>query len=376
VREAFYIDPTVIFLNNGSFGATPRCVLEASWEWQRELEKQPVNLLVRRAEQLLVDSKQPLATLLGCLATELAWIQNVTFGVNQVAHSLDLGPGDKVLLNNHEYGAVSRTFRYLSLQKGFELCEAALPQDLSNPQQVIDTLVAATDSSTKVWVVSHVTSASALLFPIQEIMQAARRFPGLKVLVDGAHAAGQVPIDLDQLKPDFYVGTLHKWLFCPKGTSFLYVAPQHQASIKPLVIGWNYEPHYATKESQWIYTVQMLGTRDISNFLAVPAALEFSARNPRNLCVNAISSFRKRLGTNFPEAGYSCPLQMVSLKLPSSCNEQELHQWLWSRHKIEVPVHRIGPQAYLRPSFQIYNRQEELESLSQALCTYFGLDLM
>lgn len=376
MREAFYVDPTVVFLNNGSFGATPRCVLEACWEWQREMEKQPVNMLVRRAEQLLLDSKAPLAQLIGCQVSDLAWVQNVTLGVNQIAQSLELGPSDTVLMNNHEYGAVARTFRYLSREKGFQLREAVLPSELISPDQVVESLVAHTDASTKVWVVSHITSASSLLFPVEEIMQAAKRFPGLKVLVDGAHAPGQVALKLDQLKPDYYVGTLHKWLFCPKGTSFVYVAPEHQASIKPVIIGWNYEPHYATKESQWIYTVQMLGTRDISNFLAVPTALEFAERNSRSLCVTAISSFRKRVAAHFPEAGYSCPLQMVSLKLPSTCDEVELHEWLWNRHRIEVPVHRIGEQAYLRPSFQIYNRQAELESLSQALCTYFGLDML
>lgn len=370
----FSVRSDVTFLNNGAFGATPRAVQELHFEWQRELERQPIDFLARRAEGLVLQSKEALAEALGCGADHLAFVSNVTFGTNQVVQCLDLGPGDEVVYNQHEYGAVIRMLEVLSQRRGFSLRVAQLPLGPLSSQAVVTAYTSQSGPATKLWVVSHVTSASALWLPVEELLQAARQYSHLRVLVDGAHAPGQIPLHLGQLRPDFYVGTLHKWFFCPKGTSFLYVDPKHWEQIQPMIIGWNHRPVVAPKELAWIYNVQMLGTRDITNYLVVPAGLEYAKRHPRQDCQQALQELIEAAAPDFgaPYAGQPNRLQMVCLALPPDWDEAHLHQWLWSEHKIDAPCHRVGQQAFVRPSFQLYNDRAQLHELLTRLREYPG----
>ena len=373
--DLFLLDPKVTFLNHGSFGATPRCVLENQQHWQREMERQPVDFFDRRIDPLLAQAKRGLADLLHAEPEELAWVTNVTWGVNVVAHSLGLAAGDEVLLSDHEYGAVYRTFLYLSRRLGFSLKVAHLPAPLARPQQVVESVAAHISPATRLIVVSHITSPSGLLMPVADIIGMARQ-KGILTLIDGAHAPGQIDLDLSALGADFYVGNLHKWLSAPKSSAFLYVSPPHQARISPLVVGWAYEPKAPLPPSmpEWVALTEMLGTRDLSAFLAIPAALEFHARHHgpqvRAACRQQIQSWLEGLSDWAPRAGFPCPLQMGALLLPQGLDGARLNRWLWEEHRVEVPCPQVGERFYLRASYHSYNRPADLERLTALLRTF------
>ena len=366
----FFLDPDVTFLNHGSFGATPRPVMEVYQNWQREMEREPVDFFCRRSQNLIVEAKAPLCEFLGCQPENLAFVTNATTGTNIVAWSLALKAGDEVLLNDHEYGAVYRNFLYLSERFGFTLKVVPLPVPLESPEQVVEALFEAVTEATRVIVMSHITSPSALLLPVEQVIARARE-RGILTLIDGAHAPGHIDLHLEKLGADFYVGNLHKWLSAPKGAAVLYVDPRHHDKIQPLLVGWAYHPPVKSVEAHWIALTQQVGTRDLSSFLSVPAALKFHQEYhnepQRAVFRQQIQEWLNAVAPDLPAAGYRCPLQIGAVMLPLDWNEDKLHNWLWENQRIEVPVQRVGRRAYLRPSFNSYNRPEQLAQLSQAL---------
>ena len=240
LKDQFLLDPDVIFLNHGSFGATPKPVFEVYQDWQRELERQPVEFLDRRFAERMAASRTVLADYLGTQRDDLVYVTNATVGVNIVARSLELGPGDEVLTTDHEYGACDRTWRFLAGKQGFAYMCQAIPVPIATPDAFVEQLWQGVTPRTKVIFLSHITSPTAMTFPITEVCRHARE-QGILTVVDGAHVPGQIHLDLDELGADFYTGNLHKWLCAPKGAGFLYASPEKQSLLEPLVVSWGYE---------------------------------------------------------------------------------------------------------------------------------------
>jgi len=369
LEKYFLLDPQVIFLNHGSFGATPEPVFREYQRWQRELESQPVEFLGRRAPELLAGSRSALAKYLGVVADDLVYVINATIGINIVAHSLELGPGDEVLTTNHEYGACDRTWRFLSRKRGFDY--VTHPVLLSD--EFDENLWTAVTKRTKVVYLSHITSPTSATFPVAEICQKARE-SGILTVIDGAHAPGQIPILLEQLNADFYVGNLHKWLCAPKGAGFLYAHKDVQPLLEPLVVSWGYEAEQPGS-SQFIDHHEMWGTRDISAFLSVPAAIHFHEvhhwDDVRITCHELAREAEMRLGelTGLPSLYPSDHwyAQMATLRLPDDVDVGWLKDELYAVFRIEIPLFEWDGMNWIRISVQGYNTHADIDALLSAL---------
>jgi len=269
LRDLFLLNPQIYYLNHGSFGACPRPVFERYQEWQRELETQPVEFLSRRVPTLLQDAREALASYLNCPAEDLVYFPNPTTAINMVARSLDLSPGDEILTTNHEYGAMDRTWRFIAEKTGAKYINHPFPLPVSSPVDFINQFWKGVTPKTKVVFLSQITSQTALTFPVSEICARARE-DGILTIIDGAHAPGQIHVDLTALGADIYTGACHKWMCAPKGAAFLYASIEIQSWLEPLVVSWGYQAEQPG-ESQFIDYHQWQGTRDIAAFLSVPA---------------------------------------------------------------------------------------------------------
>jgi selenocysteine lyase/cysteine desulfurase len=239
LRREFLLDPEVAFLNHGSFGACPRPVFERYQAWQRELEREPIDFLDRRLPALLDDARGTLAAYVGCSADDLAFVQNATTGVNLAARSFPLGPNEEVLATDLEYGACDLAWEWACRRAGARYVRAPIPLPLREPSEVAEALFAHATERTRAVYVSHVTSTTGLLLPLEEIIARARALD-LVTIVDGAHAPAQVPVDLAALGADCYAGNAHKWLCAPKGAGFLHIRPEHQDRVDSAIVSWGY----------------------------------------------------------------------------------------------------------------------------------------
>ena len=377
LRRYFLLDPSVVFLNHGSFGATPRPVFRAYQDWGRELERQPVEFLGRRFTDLMAGARSSLAAYLGTRAENLVYTQNVTISINIVARSLKLGAADEVLSTDHEYGAMDRTWRFLSKERGFRYINQ--PVSLTSRSDFVESFWSAVTPRTRVIFLSHITSPTAVIFPIEEIIQRARA-AGIITVIDGAHAPGQIPLALDSLGADFYGGNLHKWLCAPKGAGFLYARPEVQNLLKPLVVSWGYEAEMPSA-SQFVDHHEWWGTRDIAAFLAVPTAIQFQQEHAwgrvRSACHALVSEAETRirqltgLPSLYPDDAWFG--QFAAAPLPPSTDVQKLKDWLYNEHRIEVPVIDWHGRKFVRVSIQGYNSPRDVDVLTEALKRFIGI---
>ena len=373
LKSRFLLDPDVIFLNHGSFGACPKPVFEAYQKWQRELERQPVEFLNRRAIGLLAEARARLAAYLGVATDEVVYFPNPTTALNMVARSLDLSPGDEILTTDHEYGAMDRTWRFVCRKTGARYVQQPIPLPVTSHTDFVETFWAGVTERTRVVFISHITSPTALAFPVQEICRRARD-AGLLSIVDGAHAPGQIPLNLATLGADVYAAACHKWLCAPKGSAFLYVRPEVQGMLEPLVVSWGWESERPS-DSQFVDHHEWQGTRDLAAFLSVPAAIEFQAQHDwevvRQHCQTLVQETRWRLNT-LTGLDSICPndqgwfIQMVAIRLPDGDLER-IQRRLYNEFRIEVPVLRWNEEPLLRISFQAYNSQADADALVEAL---------
>ena len=374
IREDFILNPAIHYLNHGSFGATPLPVFEEYQRWQRELEYQPTEFLGRRAPELLAASRQILAEYLGISINDLVYITNATIGLNAVARSLDLGLGDEVLSTDHEYGALDRTWRYLAQKQGFCYTNQPIHVPVISPEKFIEELWQGVTPRTKVIFLSHITSPTALIFPVEQVCRRARQ-EGIITVVDGAHAPGQLPLNLTELGADFYAGNLHKWLCAPKGSAFLAIRPEHQTAVQPLVVSWGWMSDNSTS-SQLINALEWVGTRDISAFLSVPKAIAYQREHNwamiRDACHDLTCDARRRvsditgLDPLSPDSSEWFG-QMISLPLPAHLDGIELHRRLYDEYSIEAPILQWKDHLLLRCSFQAYNGPEDVLALESAV---------
>jgi isopenicillin-N epimerase len=373
-RPLFNLQADAVFLNHGSFGLAPRAVLAAQAALRAEMEAQPVRFLRRQwLQPRLRATAQQLGPFLGADGADLAFVDNATTGVNAVLRSLDFKPGDEILVTDHTYGAVRNTVRYVCARSRACMVEVRLPFPPGSADEIVEAITAALSPRTRLAVLDLVTSVSALVMPVARLA-AACRAAGAQVLVDAAHAPGMVDLDVTALGADWVSANLHKWLFAPKGSGFLWARKEVQADLHPTVISHGFEQGFAN-EFDWT------GTRDPTAWLSLPAALAFyrsmgdgalRARN-HDLAVAAAALLAQRWGTETgaPEdmLGAMAAIRLPGQRAATTEAAHALNNALWERHRIEVPVMAIGPHLWLRISAQIYNELTDYERLAAALAS-------
>lgn len=379
MRDLFLLDPGLVFLNHGSFGACPAEVFEAQLRWQRELERNPVEFLGRRSAGLLREARAALAGFVAASADDLVFVPNATTAVNIVARSLALRPGDEVLATDHEYGACDATWQRVCAERGAVYRRVELPLPFRR-DELVPRMLAAAGPRTRLIFASHVTSTTALIFPLDALCAEARRL-GIATLIDGAHAPGQIPLDLQALGADFYTGNAHKWLCAPKGSAFLHARPEHHERLHATVTSWGYAEAVTGHSGFDAYLgrstlerrLQWQGTRDIAAWLAVPAAIAFHRRPDvaarRAGCHARAVALMHRVAARTglpPIAADDHFAQMVPLPVHTDDGDA-LRRRLFDRHRIEVPVTRHGDRHFVRVSVQVYNADADLARLEEAL---------
>lgn len=372
-KEHFQIRPDITFLNHGSFGACPRPVFDAYQAWQRAIETDPIELLGRRLGELLDNARTQLATYLGTQADQLVFVPNTTMGVNIVARSLSLGPDDEILATDHEYGASDRTWRFLCTQQGMQYKNQHIPLPLESDEEMIEHLWRGVTPRTRVIFLSHITSPTGLIFPIARICQRARA-AGILTVIDGAHAPGQIPLNLDELGADFYIGNCHKWLCAPKGSAFLYAAPERQELLQPLIVSWGWE-NSVPGVSKFQDYFSRTGTDDPSAYLSVPAAISFQREyqwDTVRVACHELARMARQQVSELAGTRAICPdspdwwAQMCCIQLPDG-DAQALQRCLREVWSIEIPVGNWNKMRFLRISIQGYNSVADVERLLTAL---------
>lgn len=366
LRRHFLLDKDMDFLNHGSFGAAPRSVLSAQDAWRAEMERQPLEFLDRRLPGLLRRAAERLGRFIGARGQDVAFVDNATAGANAVLRSLPLRRGDEILLASHAYPAVMSAARHVAREAGASIKEAAVPFQPVNASEITRAFERSITKRTRLAVIDHVTSPTALIFPVREIAALCRP-RGVKVLIDGAHAPGMLDLDVPSLGADWYVGNCHKWLFAPKGCAFLWASRSGQEGLHPAVLSNNYGKGF-TAEFDWC------GTKDPSPWLSIRAALDFygslggAALARRNHGLAVAMGQRLSRAWSAPMPAPSLCGSMVSLQLAGQATEsraKRLHDALW-RRRVEVPVFCRGGRLFLRISAQAYNEPADYDRLERA----------
>ncbi len=380
LKAEYLLDPEVVFLNHGSFGACPRPVFETYQRWQYELERNPVAFIQTRLPVEIEKARCKLASFLGTSCEDVVYFTNPTTAFNMVVRSLDLNPGDEILTTCYEYPAMERTWEYIAHRSGAHLVHQPTPLPLATTEEFIDAFWSGVTPKTRIIFISHIAALIAMIFPVREICQRARQ-AGILTIIDGAHAPGQIPLNLAELDPDFYIGACHKWLSAPKGSGFAYARPGLHTRLEPVVIsfGWatakNSDVARAPDGRSWlVYLNEGQGTRDPSAFLTVPAAIDFQEAHDweqqRARCHDLASRTRQRINelTGLPALCPDSPAffsQMASVSLPKEIMPR-LGERMQER-KIVAPVITQNDQLFLRFSFQAYNDENDANCLVETV---------
>lgn len=375
IKNQFQLAPNVIFLNHGSFGATPKPVMEAYQNWQVRLENQPVQFLGREINELLLEARKVLGSYLNATADDLVFIPNATHGANIIARSLHLSPDDEVLSTNHEYGACDYAWEFACRKNGSSYIRQPIPLPIQSEEETCEQFLKGVTRRTKVIYLSHITSPTALRLPVKQICNRAKE-RGILTVVDAAHSPGQIPVDLQDIGSDVVFGNCHKWMLSPKGAGFLYVRPEIQPMIEPLIVSWGY---HATAEiatgSHFIDYLQWTGTHDPSAYLAVPAAIQFMQENDWDKVQQGCHKLLKNAIERICELVEMEPLypldsdffaQMGIAPLPNS-DLPLLKRRLYDEYRVEVPLIQWEDHQFIRISVQGYNSQEDIDILVCAL---------
>lgn len=386
LRSHWSLDPQVVFLNHGSFGACPTAVLQHQSELRARLESEPVRFLGREVEPLLDEARAALAAFVGADADDVAFVSNATTGVNTVLRGLRFQPGDELLTTDNEYNASKNALDVACAALGAKVVVAKLPWPVTSPESVVDAVMAQVTPRTRLLLVDHITSQTALVLPLAELVRRLRE-RGVETLVDGAHGPGMVPLQLRELGAAYYTGNCHKWLCAPKGAAFLYVRRDLQPALKPLVVSHGHNSP-RTDRSRFRLEFDWTGTHDPTPFLCIPTALRVIGGLvpggwPEVMASNRakVLAARQRLDARLGNAAPLCPESMVGsmacVALPDGFPERPepplyldpLHVRLFDAHHIEVPVTPWprAPRRHLRLSAQLYNTPADYEALGDAL---------
>ncbi len=389
-RHHWLLEDGLAFLNHGSFGACPRAVIEEQVRLRAELERNPVRFLWREIEGLLDAARNELARFVGADAAELAFVPNATTAVNSVLRSFDFREGDEIIVTDHGYNACNNVAAECARRSGAKMITARIPFPIAGPEEAVAAILSAVTPRTRLVLVDHVTSPTALVLPIAEIIRELEP-RGIAVLVDGAHAPGMLPLELRTLRPSFYTGNLHKWVCAPRGAGFIFARRDRQEKLQPAVISHGYNTPRAGR-SPFHDAFDWQGTLDLTAWLTVPAAIRFCesllpggwpalVRKNHDLVCDARRLLCECLGVEPP-----CPDSMLgsmaTLPLPDALREKNagesraviarfdpLQSALLERHRIEVPVVRWGspPRRLLRISAHAHNSRKDYARLADAL---------
>lgn len=373
LKSQFLHDPSITYLNFGSFGSCPKPVFEDYQAWQLLLEREPVQFIAFDGPNYLKHSREALAAYVNCHPDDLVYVTNPTYAINIIAKSLDLKDGDEILSTNIEYGALDRTWDYYCGKHNAKYVRQPISLPVTSKEAIIEQFWKGYNERTKAIFISQITSSTALILPVKEICDMAKE-RGLLTIVDGAHVPAHIPLDLSTLQADVYTGACHKWMMAPKGCSFLYVKRELQSLFDPLAISWGYKAAVPS-HSQFLDYHQMQGTRDFSAFLAVPKAIEFMkehnwwevAAGCRKMVQDNYQRFCDLVGSQ-----PVCPIsdeflgQMCSIPIKTPAPEQ-LQRHLFEHYKIEVPVTRQEQRIFLRYSINAFNTQADLDKLYEAV---------
>ncbi len=371
IRDEFLLDHGFVTVNHGSFGATPKAVLAAQDAWRRQMETQPTRFMRAELPAALRHAAGALAAFLGAAPEDLAFVSNATEGCNAVLRSLRLQPDDEILVLDHVYGAVRNTVRFVCERAGTRLVEVPMPFPRLDSDTLLASLTAAFTPRTRIAVIDHITSVSAMVLPLPEII-ATCHAAGIPILVDGAHGPGQVDIDLTTLNADYYVGNCHKWLMAAKGCGFIWARRDRQADLHPAVISHGYQNGFLA-EFDWT------GTWDPSAFLSVTAALEFHARlggaalraRNANLAAQAAALLAGRLGTE-TASGNAVAGAMALVRLPAAGDQAPALRDALLIAGADAPVQSIADAAWLRLSAHAYNEIQDYEALADRVTQVLG----
>jgi isopenicillin-N epimerase len=372
LASQFNLRRDIVFLNHGSFGACPRPVIAAYRKWQDELESEPVHFFGRRRLPLLAEARAALGKFVNADADDVVFVPNITYGMNIVINSLRFGPDDEILTTDHEYGAINNTWEYHLKRYGGKIVYREVPIPMTTPEAFIEHFWAGVTPNTKAISISHITSATALIFPIAEIIKRARA-AGILSIIDGAHVPGHIDLDLTALDPDFYAANCHKWLCAPKGAGFLYARRDKQDMLEPFVCSWNLSRHTQTG-SRFTNLYENVGTNDPAPWLAVPAAIEFQhAHNwpaVRAACHALGSQIRQEFAgiTGLTPVSDESNLWWNQMALcPVPTGEQYHYHRLWEEFQIEIPVVQWHGHTFLRVAIQAYNTPNDGDRLIEAV---------
>lgn len=384
--QHWLLDPDIIFLSHGAFGACPRPVLEAQNEWRARLERGPVHFFVREMEEPMDAAREALARFVGPDTDDLVFVPNATSGVNAVLRSLHFEPGDELLVTNHEYNACRNAINFVAERSSAKVVVADIPFPICSVDDVMGPILEGVTSRTRLTLLDHVTSQTGLVLPIAKVI-AELNSRGVDTLIDGAHAPGMVPLNIKELQATYYTGNCHKWLCAPKGAAFLYVRRDKQKLIRPLTISHGANSP-RTDRSRFLIEFGWTGTNDPAAFLSVPEAIRFMgsqlpggwrevmARNRAlALAARKVLCAALRIPEPCPEefigsvAGMPLPEAPPNAGLRLPWNEYPLQIQLRAKHRIEVPVipWPAAPKRVLRISAQLYNSLPQYELLAKAL---------
>jgi isopenicillin-N epimerase len=373
MRKKFQIDSKVVFLNHGSFGACPREVFENYQRWQCELERQPVEFIARKSMHLMLQARKDLACFLNVDHPNIVFVPNATHGLNTVIKSIPLNPGDEILSTDHEYGAIERAWDYVCKKTGARFIRQKINLPLIASDDLVEKIWQGVTAKTRVLFLSHISAPTAMIFPIAELIKRARSL-GIITIIDGAHASGQLDLDLSALDVDYYCGNCHKWMLAPKGAAFLYARPEMQDTIIPLAISWGDE-NKVSGASRFVDELEYQGTIDIASYLSVSSAIEFCANNnwpeQQKVCHQRLSAMRNEVSriTNmelmYPDSTLYYA-QMHSFELPDRVCAITQNK-LFAKYGVEVPLIEWNGRCLIRISVQAYNTDNDLDAFIELL---------
>jgi isopenicillin-N epimerase len=373
LKQHFLLKDDITYLNFGSFGACPKPVFEKYQQFQLELEQEPVQFITVNGLKYLETAREALGNYLHCHKDDLVYVTNPSYAVNTLVKSLDLKPGDEILTTNLEYGACDKAWEYYCNKTGAVYVKQPISLPVQSKEEFVNDFLKGLSSKTKLVFISHITSSTGLRLPVEEICALAKE-KGIMTFVDGAHAPGQLPLNLENSPFDMYTGACHKWMMAPKGCSFMYVKKEFQHMIDPLVVSWGYNAQFPS-HSTFLDYHQMNGTRDYSAFLTIPAAIQFMTDHNWS---QVAADCRKLVQQNAPvfcellETEPLAPInddfiqQLYSAEIKTK-EPEKLYRHFYENYKIEIPVMTHGDNVYLRYSINAFNSQKDLDILFEGI---------
>jgi isopenicillin-N epimerase len=385
-RATMLLDPTVINLNTGSFGPTPRAVFERVTELRRRLAAEPMDFLLRQAPPLLWTARERLAAFLGTVSRRLVFTANVTAAINIVAAGLRLSDPGEILMSDREYGSMQWTWERAARRAGLTVRFFSLPLMPRDSGEIVDAVAAAVTPRTRLLHFSHVLSATGLVLPAKELCDFAHR-QGILTCIDGAHAPAMIPVAIDDLGCDYYGGNCHKWLLAPIGAGFLALGTNAIDRLEPFQVSWGYHYDRARADDRdndgmtpRLKSLEFEGTRDPCAWLAVPKAIEFQDRLGRDAIRARIRHLATRTRERF-DSLYGLRLStpadptmngaMTAFWCPPGTDDEDLRRRLWDR-RIEALVNKWPEGVMLRISTHFYTTETELERLAEYIPTLLG----